>query len=233
MPSILHLTHLKAKDGTSAITIDNSTGNVAVAGNLTGGNIEGTALKSTGESGGYKFLREDGDGTSSWDIAVPAGLISPMGMSSAPAGWLLCNGSAVSRTTYATLFAAIGTTWGTGDGSSTFNIPDLRGAYLRGIGTAGVSSDYVGPTNVGDYQNDQNASHNHTVTISSGGSHTHSYSVGIYHGAQTTRLAYGDTSATTRSSSSNGSHSHNGSTANSGSTEARVYNRGVQYCIKY
>jgi len=49
-----------------------------------------------------------------------------------PTGWLECSGSAVSRTTYANLFAAIGTTWGVGDGSTTFNLPDLRGEFPRG-----------------------------------------------------------------------------------------------------
>lgn len=49
------------------------------------------------------------------------------------AGWLTANGAAVSRTTYAALFAAIGTTYGSGDGSTTFNLPDLRGEFLRGL----------------------------------------------------------------------------------------------------
>lgn len=52
--------------------------------------------------------------------------------SSAPSGWLECDGSAVSRTAYAALFAVVGTTYGTGDGSTTFNIPDLRGEFIRG-----------------------------------------------------------------------------------------------------
>lgn len=51
---------------------------------------------------------------------------------SAPTGYLKCNGAAVSRTTYADLFAAIGTTYGAGDGSTTFNVPDLRGEFIRG-----------------------------------------------------------------------------------------------------
>ena len=71
--------------------------------------------------------------------------------------------SAVSRNTYANLFGTISTTWGAGDGSLTFNIPDLRRAFLRGTGIAGVSSDYVGPS-VGTYQDDQNASHNHSAS---------------------------------------------------------------------
>ncbi|HCM6673365.1 tail fiber protein [Klebsiella pneumoniae] len=52
--------------------------------------------------------------------------------STAPTGWLKANGDAVSRTTYAALFAAIGTTFGAGDGSTTFNLPDLRGEFIRG-----------------------------------------------------------------------------------------------------
>lgn len=58
-------------------------------------------------------------------MSLPAGLILP-NTSTVPYGWMLCDGSAISRTVYATLFAAIGTTYGIGDGSTTFNIPDLR-----------------------------------------------------------------------------------------------------------
>lgn len=66
---------------------------------------------------------------------IPAGVVLPYGGASAPSGWLLCDGSAISRTTYATLFTAISTNYGTGDGSSTFNIPDLRGRVPVGKGT--------------------------------------------------------------------------------------------------
>lgn len=72
------------------------------------------------------------------DDNVPVGAIMPYGGDSDPAYWLICDGRAVSRTAYAELFAVIGTTYGTGDGSTTFNIPDLRGrvAIGSGIGTA-------------------------------------------------------------------------------------------------
>jgi microcystin-dependent protein len=60
------------------------------------------------------------------------GQVAYFAMSAAPTGWLKCNGAAVSRTTYADLFAAIGTTWGEGDGSTTFQLPDLRGEFIRG-----------------------------------------------------------------------------------------------------
>jgi len=63
---------------------------------------------------------------------VPSGAVLPFAMSTAPSGWLECNGLAVSRTLYASLFAAIGTTYGAGDSSTTFNLPDLRGEFIRG-----------------------------------------------------------------------------------------------------
>jgi microcystin-dependent protein len=63
---------------------------------------------------------------------VPVGAVIHVAMNTAPTGWLKANGAAVSRTTYAALFAAIGTTFGAGDGSTTFLLPDLRGEFLRG-----------------------------------------------------------------------------------------------------
>jgi microcystin-dependent protein len=63
---------------------------------------------------------------------VPAGTILPYGGTTAPSGYLLCRGQRVSRTTYADLLTAIGTAFGTGDGSTTFNVPDMRGMFARG-----------------------------------------------------------------------------------------------------
>lgn len=63
---------------------------------------------------------------------IPPGTITMFGGSVAPAGWLLCRGQAVSRTTYAALFAAIGINYGGGDGVTTFNVPDMRGEFPRG-----------------------------------------------------------------------------------------------------
>ncbi|MCW3482122.1 tail fiber protein [Neisseriaceae bacterium JH1-16] len=64
--------------------------------------------------------------------AVPAGAIAHFAMATPPTGWLKANGAAVNRTAYAALFSAIGTTYGAGDGSTTFNLPDLRGEFVRG-----------------------------------------------------------------------------------------------------
>ena len=67
-----------------------------------------------------------------------SGTVIAFAGNSAPAGYLICNGAAVSRTTYAGLFAVIGTTYGAGDGSTTFNLPDLTGKFIQGSGTAGT-----------------------------------------------------------------------------------------------
>ena len=71
---------------------------------------------------------------------LPAGAVMPFAMNSAPAGWLAANGDPVLRVgTYADLFAAIGTTYGGGNGSTTFNLPDLRGIFVRGSGSQTIS----------------------------------------------------------------------------------------------
>ena len=70
-----------------------------------------------------------------------AGMMMPYAGAAAPTGWQLCDGSAISRTTYATLFALIGTTFGAGDGSSTFNVPDLRGRSPVGYAASGGHTD--------------------------------------------------------------------------------------------
>jgi len=69
------------------------------------------------------------------DSVLPTGMISPFAGSTAPAGWLLCDGLAVSRTTYSALFAVCGVAYGVGNGSSTFNLPDLKGRIPVGYYT--------------------------------------------------------------------------------------------------
>lgn len=80
-------------------------------------------------------------------VDIPAGCIQMYGGSTVPTGWLECTGSAVSRALYANLFTAIGTTWGAGDGSTTFNLPDLRGRTPIGVGTgSGLTARTLGGT---------------------------------------------------------------------------------------
>ena len=74
---------------------------------------------------------------SAWVGLHPIGSLMPFAGSTAPNGWLLCSNVAVSRTTYADLFAVISTTYGPGDGSTTFNVPDLRGRTIAGIDNMG------------------------------------------------------------------------------------------------
>ncbi len=64
---------------------------------------------------------------------MASGIVLPFAGATAPTGWLLCQGQTVSRTTYAALFAAIGTAFGVGDGSTTFGLPDMRGEFPRGL----------------------------------------------------------------------------------------------------
>ncbi|QPB08629.1 tail protein [Burkholderia phage Mica] len=73
------------------------------------------------------------DSKANTDTHAPAGMVMYFAGSAAPAGWLKANGAAISRTAYGALFARIGTTYGAGDGANTFNLPDLRGEFLRGF----------------------------------------------------------------------------------------------------
>ena len=76
---------------------------------------------------------------------APTGTVLPFAGSTAPEGWAICNGAAINRTNYAALFAVVGTTYGTGDGSITFNLPDMQGVFPRGSGTNNTTN-YGGAT---------------------------------------------------------------------------------------
>lgn len=102
---------------------------------------------------------------------VPPGAIMAFPTITPPDGWLVCDGAAISRTAYPDLFALIGTTWGVGDGVTTFNKPDLRGMFLRGF-DAGRGVD-PGRT-FASQQTGQNLQHSHSGTTLSGGNHSHS-----------------------------------------------------------
>jgi microcystin-dependent protein len=117
---------------------------------------------------------------------VPAGVIVPFAVAGSPTGWLACGGQAVSRTTYASLFTAIGTYYGSGDGSTTFNLPDLRGRVIAGLNTlggadanrltiagSGIEGDNLGAAGGAETHTLTEAqipAHNHDVTYSQGAS---------------------------------------------------------------
>jgi len=126
------------------------------------GNVALT-LPSSITNGG--FLQTDGSGNLSFQIVagVPSGSVFCMAVATVPSGYLECNGAAVSRTTYAALFAIIGTAYGTGNGSSTFNLPDLRGEFVRGFDN-GRNADTG--RSIASSQSASNASHNHSISLS-------------------------------------------------------------------
>ena len=150
------------------------------------------------------------------------GTIVPHGSGTAPSGFLSCDGSAVSRTTYADLYAVIGTTWGSGDGSNTFNVPDLRAAMIRGTGSHGSSTngnDGAAFTrgNVGTFENDMHQEHGHDLIFYNSGSGSSNYREGVTGGEFS------------------GTHTKNAminSTGGRSGVETRAFNASVLYVIK-
>ena len=157
---------------------------------------------------------------------VPPGVVSPFGGDTAPAGWLECNGAAVSRTTYAALFAAVGTIHGAGDGSTTFNVPDLRGEFLRGW-DHGRGVDAV--RSAGSSQSGQNAAHTHTATAEL--SVTDGVVLNDTVGPAPTIVGDGGDYIRYSHPVTTG-HTHTITVASSGGGEARPRNVAMMYCIK-
>jgi microcystin-dependent protein len=99
--------------------------------------------------------------------SLPSGTVTSFAGNIAPKGWLLCNGETVSRENYKILFEIIGTTYGNGDGVTTFNLPDLRGRVSVAAGTGtGLTNRVLG--SIGGEEN-------HTLTLNEIPSHTHTY----------------------------------------------------------
>lgn len=128
--------------------------------------------------------------------AVPVGVMEAFAGSSAPTGWLLCDGTAVSRTTYSNLFSVISTTYGVGDGSTTFGLPDMRGRVPMGAGTG----------------NQLNASGSGAIT---GGTAMTARAAGVFGGEETHLLSSAEIPAHTHPVSDPG-HNH-GAIATAGS----------------
>lgn len=182
------------------------------------------------ESGGAITLNNVDSETNRVNLGIGeiTGMIASFAMSSAPTGWLVCNGAEYAIASYGDLYTAIGTTWGAltngsgGAGSTHFVVPDLRGAFLRGTGTGTLNSNNkVGPTNVGDFQEDKLQDHRFPTWYPSSNAGTdnmipwtNTYSVYSYVTA-----------------------SHFDSTGGAGSgrfgDETAPYNAGINYCIKY
>jgi microcystin-dependent protein len=146
-------------------------------------------------------------------ISLPAGAVMSFAMNSAPAGWLAADGSNVNRMTYAALFSAIGTTYGAGDGSTTFALPDLRGYFVRGSGT---NSDGTAAGTFGAKQADDFKSHNHTS------------STVVVRNLAPTPTGFGVTA-----SGGNMDPNNTVTTTSVGGTETRPANIALLYCIKF
>lgn len=139
------------------------------------------------------------------DVAVPPGQIAPFAFQAVPAGWSVCDGGALSRTAEARLFAKIGTTFGAGDGSTTFNKPDLRGEVIRGWDAGrGVDVDRA----FGSWQADQIKAHTHATKRGQAPTNTSLGGVGFDNPAD------------------------DGLTGSTGGNETRMRNVAALYCIR-
>ena len=197
-----------------------------------------TLPNSDGDNG--DVLQSDGSGNLSFAAlpqAVPTGSVHIMATTTAPSGYLKCNGAAVSRTTYADLFAIIGTTWGEGDGSSTFNVPDLRGEFVRGWAD---NSSVDSGRSFASSQSSANLQHNHTATATStvtDPGHNHVYIDQQAHNEGYRPWKAGDNDCGQRNKNTSNaftgiSVSTSVSVANDGGSEARPRNIAMMYVIK-
>ena len=210
------------------------------------GNVDLT-LPSTIVNGG--FLQTDGSGNLSFSIVqgVPTGSVFCIAVASVPTGYLECNGAAVNRTTFAALFAIIGTQYGAGNGSTTFNLPDLRGEFIRGFDNGrGVDSG----RSIATSQSDQNEAHTHSAGSLSTANHNMTGTItrisesfessgsasGVF--SKQTGFSAANTPGRPDSNdagqvtlSSNHTHSVSGNTGSEG-TESRPRNIAMMYIIK-
>jgi microcystin-dependent protein len=141
---------------------------------------------------------------------VAPGVVAFYPKTTAPTGWIKANGAAISRATYSALFAAIGVAFGPGDGSTTFNVPDLRGEFIRGLDDSrGVDTGRtLGPT----VQADELKSHTHDIQ---------------------TQIENIITSSTLITRSDQGQSTANKATQATGGAETRPRNIALLACIKY
>lgn len=186
-------------------------------------------VKSGGSWGAWKTLAQSGDlgtaaskdvgtnndqvpqnsdlGSAAYEDMVLRGSVSAFATDTPPSGYLACNGAAVSRTTYSELFNLIGTTFGNGDGSTTFNLPDLRGEFIRGFDDGrGIDSSRV----FGSFQADEFKSHKHEMGATNDPGTTGNF-------------VQSGTSVKDRDALS----------SYTGGTETRPRNVALLYCIKY
>ena len=144
--------------------------------------------------------------TSADNVGIPIGTMLMWSTATAPTNYLLCNGAAVSRSMYSTLFSVVGTTWGVGDGSTTFNVPNTAGRVIRGVngtytlaGTGGADTVVITDNNRPPHRHGQLQGGNTTV-ISSGATNVQGNTDNVDNGTRTvgtflnaTNVAVGNT----------------------------------------
>ena len=194
-------------------------------------NLTFTLPSADGSNG--QMLQTNGSGTLSFTTVqgVPSGAVFCIAVATVPSDYLECNGAAVSRTTYSALFAVVGTAYGAGNGSSTFNLPDLRGEFVRGWDN-GKGTD--SGRSIATSQSDQNKTHNHTATVTDPG-HTHTYQTSLTtQGVDTDSHGHDDNVNEDSHTINTGSRTTGITVANTadGGTEARPRNIAMMYVIK-
>lgn len=176
-------------------------------------------------------------------LLIPTGTIMMFAVGSAPDGWLQCDGSAVSRETYSRLFTVVATSYGVGDGSSTFTLPNFQGRLGLGF-SEGYSIASTGGSETHTLTSDEIPAHTHTGTTDSDGAHTHTTGNTVQVTGHNTPGSIDSSSngeidinnPTTTTSSSSGSHTHTfttDSTGTGGSHNIMQPYLVVNYIIKY
>lgn len=235
--------------GLGSLSVQNSSSVTITGGSVASSALSGlvpTANLGTGTADGTTILYGDQTWKSVSSISALTGEGRIWYGSSAPSGWLICDGSAISRSTYSALFAIIGVTYGSGDGSTTFNIPDLRQRFPIGKAASGTAST-LGATGGSIDHTHTSAAHTHTMgnhthtmgnhthfvgsgafglrnpATTSAGAHTHTYSgtTGTPSNSTTAQIGSGETVGTT-----NHTHNYSGTTDSGGAHTHSIVDDG-------
>ena len=151
---------------------------------------------------------------------VNTGIVIPWGSASIPSGFLECNGQAVSRSTYAALFAVISTTYGVGDGSTTFNVPDLTDRVVVNKSNTKNLAQTGGANTVVTTGNISANAGNTTLTTPEIASHTHNNTIGSFNNFQSGPGSRGATTGDLNNTGGGGAHNHTVSATFSGAANS-------------
>lgn len=148
----------------------------------TGGTTGQVLAKKSDADNDVEWVNQTGGGSATGDT-LPVGSIMPYPKATAPENWLICDGSAISRTDYSELFNAIGTTFGEGDGSTTFNLPNLKGRTIVGLDAEDTDFNTIGKT-LGEKT--------HTLTVAEMPEHTHKFRASTKLGNDEGTITFGE-----------------------------------------